>query len=219
MTTAWPSDSRPCPSSLTETEYKPKFFNEPEYLNLDKENIPPTGSVTPHSLKNLSLEEGNNNNGNKATSWEASVARNIVTTPRACSPYLKWTSMLEDLEPNTDDDIIDITDILERLANDKWSPQYKHKCHDPTHWLKDTAPHLKTAPHIYPWMQQQQHLPNCTRTEIWGILPDKKRIPHADGLRVWENCHPGLHLKITTFIWLMMKKVTHMKNQKKGTPD
>ena len=26
------SDSGPCPSSPTETEYKPKFFNEPEYL-------------------------------------------------------------------------------------------------------------------------------------------------------------------------------------------
>ena len=27
------SDSGPCPSSPTETEYKPKFFDEPEYLS------------------------------------------------------------------------------------------------------------------------------------------------------------------------------------------
>ena len=116
------SDSGPCPSSLTETEYKPKFFDEPEYLSSDKENVPPTESITPPSLKNLSLEEGTNGNENEATSWEASVARNIVTTPRASSPYPNQTSTLEELEPNTDDDIIDITDFLERPANDKRSP-------------------------------------------------------------------------------------------------
>ena len=81
------SDSGPCPSSPIETEYKPKFFDEPEYLSLDKENIPPTESVTPPSLRNLSLEGGINSNKNEATSWEASVARNIVTTPRGSSPY------------------------------------------------------------------------------------------------------------------------------------
>ena len=73
------SDSRPCPSSLTKTEYKPK-------------NDPPTESITPPSLKNLSLEEGRNGNENRATFWEASVARNIVITPRASSPYPNQTS-------------------------------------------------------------------------------------------------------------------------------
>ena len=53
---------------------------------------------------------------------EASIARNIVTTPRASSPYPNQTSTLEDLESDTDDDIIDITDFLERPANDKRSP-------------------------------------------------------------------------------------------------
>ena len=81
------SDSGPCPSSLTETEYNPKSFDEPEYLSSNKENVPPTRSVTPPSLKNLSLEERTNNNKNEATSWEASVARNVVTTQRASSPY------------------------------------------------------------------------------------------------------------------------------------
>ena len=80
-------DSEPCPSSLTETEYKPIFFDEPECLSSDKENIQPTESITPPSLKNLSLEEGKNKNENEATSWEASVARNIMNTPRASPPY------------------------------------------------------------------------------------------------------------------------------------
>ena len=81
------SDSGPCPSSLTETEYKPQFFNEPEYLRSDKENVPPTESITPPSLKNLSLEEGMTGNETEATSWEASIARTIITTPRASSLY------------------------------------------------------------------------------------------------------------------------------------
>ena len=80
------SDSGPCPSP-TENEYKPRFFDEPDCLSSDKENIPLTKSITPPSLKNLSLEEEANDNENEATSWEASVARNLMTTPRASSPY------------------------------------------------------------------------------------------------------------------------------------
>ena len=53
-------DSGPCPSSQTDMEYKPQFFDEPEYLSSDKENIPPLKSITP-SLKNLSLEERRSN--------------------------------------------------------------------------------------------------------------------------------------------------------------
>ena len=81
------SDSGPCPSSPTETEYKPWFFDEPECLSSDKENIPPIESITPPSLKNLSLEEGMTGNETEATSWEASVVKTIMTTPRASSPY------------------------------------------------------------------------------------------------------------------------------------
>ena len=103
------SDSGPCPSSLTETEYKPRFFDEPECLSSDKENVPPTESITPPSLKNLSLEEGMTGNKTEATSWEASVARNILTTQRASSPYPTQASTLEEFEPDTDNDIIDIT--------------------------------------------------------------------------------------------------------------
>ena len=81
------SDSGPCLSSLTETEYRPWFFDEPECLSSDKENILPIESITPPSLKNLSLEEGMTGNETEATSWEASVAKTIMTTPRASSPY------------------------------------------------------------------------------------------------------------------------------------
>ena len=81
------SDSRPCPSSPTEMEYKPQFFDEPKCLSSDKENILPCKSITPPSLKNLSLEEGMTGNKTEATSWEASVAKTIMTTPRASSPY------------------------------------------------------------------------------------------------------------------------------------
>ena len=68
-------DSGKCPSSPMETEYKPRFFDEPECLSSDKENIPPIESITPPSLKNLSLEEGMTENETKATCWEASVVK------------------------------------------------------------------------------------------------------------------------------------------------
>ena len=80
------SDSGPCPSSPTDMEYKPQFFDEPECLSSDKENILPLESITP-SLKNLGLEEGTTGNENEATSWESSVAKTIMNTPRASSPY------------------------------------------------------------------------------------------------------------------------------------
>ena len=83
------SDSGPCPSSPIENEYKPRFFEEPDCLSSDKENVPLTESVTPPSLENLSQEEEANDNENEATSWEASVARNVMMTPRASSPYPK----------------------------------------------------------------------------------------------------------------------------------
>ena len=35
------SDSGPCPSSQTETEFKPQFFDEPECLSSDKETYHP----------------------------------------------------------------------------------------------------------------------------------------------------------------------------------
>ena len=68
------SDSGPY-LSPTEHEYKPRYFNEPEWLSSNKENMPPIESVTPPSLRNLSLEEENNEIEHEATTWEANVAR------------------------------------------------------------------------------------------------------------------------------------------------
>ena len=83
------SDSGPCPSP-TEQEYRPKYFDEPDCLSSDKENIPPLESITPPSLKNLSLEqEDNENNEHEATSWEVNVAQNVDLLPRSSSPYPK----------------------------------------------------------------------------------------------------------------------------------
>ena len=107
------SDSGLCPS-LTEHEYKPRYFDKQDCLSSNKENMPPIESVTPPSLRNLSLEEENNELEHEATSWEANVARNLETLPRSSSPYPKKTSTLEDLETDMDDNLVDITDFFER---------------------------------------------------------------------------------------------------------
>ena len=116
-------------------------------MSSDTENIPLTESITPPSLKNLSLEEEVNNNENKATLWEASVARNIMTSLRPSSPFPKQTSTLEDLQPNTDDDIIDVTNYSERPANDKRSPQPKQAVMNHKTTTR-TLPHTSKQPHI-----------------------------------------------------------------------
>ena len=67
------SDSGLCPSP-TEHEYRPKYFNGPDCPSSDKENMPPIESITPPSLKNLSIEEETSEIEHKATLWEANVA-------------------------------------------------------------------------------------------------------------------------------------------------
>ena len=171
------SDSGPCPSP-TEHEYKPRFFDEPDWMSSDKENMPPTELVTPPPLRNLSLEEETNKPENEVTSWEASVVRNVETIPRASSPYPRKTSTLEDLEPDTDEDIIDVTDYSERPSNDKRSPRPKQMdmtrghCptpqNSPTYLTMNAVAAAPAKPH---------------RTEIWGILPDKRKVPHG-----WPAC-------------------------------
>ena len=118
------SDSVPCPS-LTEHKYKPRFFDEPDCSSSNKENMPPIESVTPPSLRNLSLEKETNEPEHKATLWEANVARNLETLPRSSSPYPRKTSTLEDLEPDMDDNMVDITDFFKRPPNDKRSRRLK----------------------------------------------------------------------------------------------
>ena len=166
------SDSGQCPSP-TEHEYRPKYFEEPECLDSDKENMPPIESITPPSLKNLSLEEENNDdNEHKATSWEASVARNVDLLPRSSSPYPKKKARtLEDLETDTDDNMVDMTNFFDRPQNEKRSPRpNSEQCptpqNSPTHIAK--PPVSPSKPH---------------RNEIRGTLPDKRRVPHG-----WPAC-------------------------------
>ena len=63
-------------------------------MSSDKENMPLTESVTPPSLRNLSLEEEVDDDNNKTTSWEGNVVRKLVMTPRVGLPFLKQTSTL-----------------------------------------------------------------------------------------------------------------------------
>ena len=175
------SDSGPCPS-LIEHEYKPRFFDEPDCMSSDKESMPPTETITPPSLRNLSLEEETDDNENEATLWEASVARKLVTTPRASLPFPKQTSTLKYIEPDTEDDIIDITDYSERPANDKKSPRPKQT--NMTHaTTQGHCPTPQKSP-TYLAMNAAAAAPaKPHRTEIQGILPDKSKVPHG-----WPAC-------------------------------
>ena len=68
--------------------------------------------------------------------------------PRASSPYPRKMSTLEDLELDTDDDMIDVSDFFKRPLMIKGLLDLNKQL-SLTGQLKDTAPHLKTAPHMY----------------------------------------------------------------------
>ena len=158
-------------------------------MSSDKENMPLTESVTLPSLRNLSLGEESNKPENEATSWKARVVRNIETLPRASYPYPRKMSTFEDLEPDTDKDIIHITDYSEKPSNDKRSPRPKKMdttqghCptpqNSPTYLTMNAATAAPAKPH---------------RTEVQGILPDKRKVPHG-----WPAClrrqQPGVAFK------------------------
>ena len=161
-----------------------KYFDEPECLDSDKENMPSIESVTLPSLRNLSLEEENINDDDEheATLWEASVARNLDSLPRSSSPYpKKKTHTLEDLETDTDDNMVDITNFFDRPQIEKRSPRptpigsNSEQCptpqNSPTHMPKSSVPTASISP-------TKPH-----RNEIWGVLPDKRRVP-----RGWPAC-------------------------------
>ena len=184
------SDSGQCPSP-TEHEYRPKYFEEPECLDSDKENMPPIESITPPSLKNLSLEEENNDNNNEheATSWEASVACNMDLLPRSSSPYpKKKTRTLEDLETDTDDNMVDMTNFFDRPQNEKRSPR-------PTQLkiIQNNAPLHRTVPHTCQGAQCQHlqyHLQNPIEMRLGEPSQIKEEYPVV-GQLVLEGSHPG----------------------------
>ena len=152
-------------------------------MSSDKENMPLTELLTPPSLRNISLEEEVNKPENKATSWEASVARNVETIPRASSPYSRKMSTLEDLELDTDEDIIDVTDNSERPSNEKRSPRPKQTdstqghCPTPTtNYAKLLNYCMKIAPYARLYQRQIQYYNwtayNTLANDIGKILPE-----------------------------------------------
>ena len=87
-------------------------------------------------------------------------------------------STLEDLEPDTDNDIIDVTDFSKRPANDKRSPRPKQT--DTTNTkTQGHCPTPQNSP-TYLTMNATAAAPaKPHRTETWGILPDKRKVPHG----------------------------------------
>ena len=127
-----------------------------------------------------SIEQENSEIEHKATLWEANVARNLDSLPRSSSPYpKKKTHILEDLETDTDDNMVDMTDFSDRPQNEKRSPRPKQaetnseQCptpqNSPTHTPKSS---VSTTPPAKPH-----------RNEVCGILPDKRRVPCG-----WPAC-------------------------------
>ena len=181
------SNSGPYPSPI-EQEYRPKYFDEPDCLSSDKENMPPIESITPPSLKNLSLEEKNNENDeHEATSWEANVAWKLDSLPRSSSPYpKKKTHTLEDLETDTDNNMVDMMDFFDRLQNEKRSPRPKQVKTDSEH-----APHLRIVPHTHQTAQHQwHHLPSPIEVKFRGSSQTKEEYL-VDGQLVSEGSNPG----------------------------
>ena len=129
---------------------------------------------------NLSIEEENSKIEHEATSWEANVAINLGSLPRSSSPYpKKKTHTLEDLEMDTDDNMVDMTDFFDRPQNEKRSPRPKQakpnseKCptprNSPTHTPKSSVSTISLAkPH---------------RNEVQRTFPNKRRVPHG-----WPAC-------------------------------
>ena len=147
--------------------------------------MPPIESITPPSLKNLSLEEENNNNDeHEATSWEANVVQKLDSLPRSSSPYpKKKTRTLEDLETDTDDNMVNMTNFFDRPQNEKRSPRPK-----PIEITQSNALHLKTAPHI--WQNCRYLLSSLIEMKFGGSSQIKEEYPVV-GQLVLEGSHPG----------------------------
>ena len=127
----------------------------------------------------MSIEEENNETEHEATLWEANVTRNLDSLLRSSSPYpKKKTSTLEDLETDTDDNMVGMTDFFDRPQNEKRSPRPKQLTQ-----IMSNAPHLRIVPHT-PKSSVSTTPPAKPHTnEARGILPDKRRVPHG-----WPAC-------------------------------
>ena len=174
--------------------------------------MPLTESVTPPSLRNLSLEEEVDSENNEATLLEANVTRKLVTTPRASLPFPKQTSTLDDLEPDMDKDIRDVTDYSERPSNDKRSLRPKQ--------MEMTQGHCPTPQNSPTYLAMNAVAPAPAkphRTEIWGILPDKRKVPHG-----WPAClrrqPPRVAFKNNNIYMVNDEEVSNYEEPREGHP-
>ena len=115
----------------------------------------------------------------KDNKWEAHVAQQ-VPLPRSSSPCPNnnQTSSLEQLEPETEDDL-DIRDFSERPTNEKRPPKPPRK-------TKVILQNLIPPPGCPDYMAMNatiMGIPNPQHTEARGIIPEKKKVP-----RGWPAC-------------------------------
>ena len=142
--------------------------------------MPPIESVTPPSLRNLSLEEETNKPEHEATLWEANVARKLETLPRSSSPYPRKIRTLEDLEMDMGNNMVDIMDFFKRPPNEKRSLRPKQtdstqgQCPTP----QNSSTYIQMNSTTVAAVPAKPH-----RNKIWGILLDKRKIPHG-----WPAC-------------------------------
>ena len=112
----------------------------------------------------------------KDSGWNAHVAQQIPL-PRSSSPYPDdRPGALEQLEPETDEDI-DITDYMERPANDR-RPSRPNKRHGPSLMIQNFCPTPKTSPNYLAMTTAPEPVKQPLK-EIRGILPKKNKTPHS----------------------------------------
>ena len=104
-----------------------------------------------------------------------------MTTSRASFLYPDWPSTSEQLEPETDDEVIDITDYTERPINDKRSPRHVQK-YGPHSMTQGPCLTPQTSPY-YITMNVATESAKPHHAEIWGILLEKRRTPCR-----WPTC-------------------------------
>ena len=159
--------------------------------------MPPIELVTPPSLRNLSLEEENNEVEHKATMWEANVAKTLDPLPRSCSPYPKKTSTLEDLETDTDDNMVDMTDIFKRPPNKKRSPRPKQanssqeQCptpqNSPTHTPTKLSVNNTTCQATWKW--NSGNSPRQKKSTLWMASLSQKAATQGSFQKQWYLHH------------------------------
>ena len=92
--------------------------------------------------------------------------------------------MLEDLETDTDNNMVDITDFFERPPNEKRSPRPK-QTNNTQSTTQEQCPTPQNSPTYIPMKTPTASAVPAKphRNEIWGILPDKRKVPHG-----WPAC-------------------------------